>query len=71
MKCHISATIDAQLLGQLKKMSREEKRSFSNLIELAVERMLKEKPVSTELFTTTARFADKFNRAETYERDHR
>ncbi len=69
MKSHISATIDAALLEDLNRFGREERRTRSQIIELALERFLKERGgQQDEIVTSTGRFAGRFSREETYAR---
>ncbi len=69
MKSHISATIDSDLLGDLDRFVQEERRSRSQIIELALERYLKEKTKrEDEIVTSSGCFAGEFSREETYAR---
>jgi metal-responsive CopG/Arc/MetJ family transcriptional regulator len=66
MKSHISTTIDSRLLERLDRYSREERRSRSQTIEMAIERFLGKEKGNTEIPTTNAAFQGAFDRAETY-----
>jgi metal-responsive CopG/Arc/MetJ family transcriptional regulator len=69
MKSHISATIDERLLETLNRFGREERRTRSQIIELALERFLKERcGQDEEVVTSAGRFAGQFSREETYAR---
>jgi|GEM_PF-1416035 len=69
MKSHISATIDSNLLADLDRVGKEERRSRSQMIELALEEFLRKRGASEdEIVTSEGRFAGRFSRQETYER---
>ena len=69
MKSHISATIDSGLLEDLNRFGQEERRTRSQIIELALERYLKERTkTDDEIVTSAGRFVGQFSREETYER---
>ena len=69
MKSHISATIDSGLLEDLNRFGQQERRTRSQIIELALERYLKEKTKrDDEIVTSSGRFVGQFSREETYER---
>lgn len=69
MKSHISATIDRELLGALDRYRREERRSRSQVIEMAIERLLADTSESSDrIVVSEGRFDGKFDREETYER---
>ena len=69
MKSHISATIDERLLEHVNRFGREERRTRSQIIELALERFLKERGgQEEEIVTSSGCFAGRFNREETYAR---
>ena len=69
MKSHISATIDSGLLEDLNRFGLEERRTRSQIIELALERYLQEwSKRDDEIVTSSGRFAGKFSREETYAR---
>jgi len=69
MKSHISATIDDRLLEDLNRLGREERRSRSQLIEMALEEFLRNRSDSEdEIVTSSGRFHGRFNREETYAR---
>lgn len=69
MKSHISATIDEKLLDELNRFGREERRSRSQIIEMALEGFLRGRSDSQdEIVTSDGCFAGDFSREETYER---
>ncbi len=69
MKSHISATIDEKILESLNRFGAEERRSRSQVIEMALEEFLhKRGAVGDEIVTSQGRFVGNFNREETYER---
>jgi metal-responsive CopG/Arc/MetJ family transcriptional regulator len=69
MKSHISATIDCELVERIDRYRRSVRRSRSQVIEIAVERLLREEAnEEAGLVVSEGRFAGKFNRGETYER---
>jgi len=69
MKSHISATIDTNLLADLDRVGKEERRSRSQMIELALEEFLRKRGASEdEIVTSEGRFAGRFSRQETCER---
>ena len=69
MKSHISATIDSELLEELNRFGTEERLTPSQIIEMALERFLRERGVrDDEIVTSPGRFEGRFNREETYER---
>ena len=71
MKSHISATIDSNILQKLKKVACEEKRSLSNLLEIALEKHLSANKDTTTVVVSDAKFAGSFSRQEIYERNRR
>jgi metal-responsive CopG/Arc/MetJ family transcriptional regulator len=69
MKSHISATIDSGLLEDLNRFGKEERRTRSQIIELALERYLRERTkTDDEIVTSPGCFAGEFSREETYAR---
>lgn len=69
MKSHISATIDAALVEQLKRYGREERRSRSQVIEMALDEFLRKRAaLGGDIVTSQGRFVGSFSREETYER---
>jgi metal-responsive CopG/Arc/MetJ family transcriptional regulator len=69
MKSHISATIDEKILEGLNRFGTEERRSRSQIIEMALEEFLQKRcAASDEIVTSQGRFAGNFSREDTYER---
>ncbi len=69
MKSHISATIDRQILEDLNRYGREERRTRSQIIEMALEQFLRERGgPDDEIVTSAGKFAGRFSREETYAR---
>jgi metal-responsive CopG/Arc/MetJ family transcriptional regulator len=69
MKSHISATLESDLLEHVDRFAREEKRSRSQIIEIALEQFLRERtPSESEIVTSSGRFEGPFSREETYAR---
>ena len=69
MKSHISATIDVQILEDLKRFGQEERRSRSQVIEMALEEFLgKRSRADDEIVTSPGHFSGGFSREETYAR---
>ena len=69
MKCHISATIDDQLADAVNRFGQEERRSRSQIIEMALEEFLRKRSsAKTEIVTSRGRFAGRLSREETYDR---
>ncbi|MEO8614785.1 MAG: ribbon-helix-helix protein, CopG family [Luteolibacter sp.] len=69
MKSHISATIDEQLVEDLNRYGREERRSRSQIIEMALEEFLRSRVgVKDEIVTSQGHYEGSFSREETYDR---
>ena len=69
MKSHISATIDKDLVEDLNRFGKEERRSRSQVIEMALEEFLRTRMVAKdEIVVSQGVFKGTFNREETYER---
>ena len=69
MKSHISATIDKQLVESLNRFGREERRSRSQIIEMALEEFLRDRVgAKDEIVTSQSHFKGGFSREETYDR---
>ena len=69
MKSHISATIDNDLLDELNRYGQEERRSRSQIIEIALQQFLSKRGgVEDEILTSNGRFVGQFSREETYDR---
>ena len=69
MKSHISATIDEKILEDLNRFGAEERRSRSQIIEMALEEFLHKRGAAVdEIVTSKGRFLGNFSREDTYER---
>lgn len=69
MKSHISATIDDRVLNDLNRFGQQERRSRSQVIEMALEEfLLKRGSAEDEIVTSEGRFEGHFSREETYAR---
>ena len=69
MKSHISATIDDKLVEDLNRFGQEERRSRSQIIEMALEEFLRKRSgAKDEIVTSAGRFEGRFSREETYAR---
>jgi metal-responsive CopG/Arc/MetJ family transcriptional regulator len=69
VKSHISAAIDSELLEQLNRYGKEERRSRSQVIELALDEFLRKRSdVDGGIVTSQSGFEGSFSREETYER---
>lgn len=69
MKSHISATLDEKLLEDLNRFGHQERRSRSQVIEMALEEFLRKRSaVGEQIVTSEGRFDGNFSREETYER---
>lgn len=69
MKSHISATIDKDLLEEVNRFGRQERRSRSQVIEMALEHFLNARGVTDDtIITSESRFEGIFSREETYDR---
>jgi len=69
MKFHISATIDDQILNDLNRFGQQERRSRSQIIEMALEEFLRKRGgPEDDIVTSEGRFEGQFCREETYAR---
>lgn len=69
MKSHISTTIDRDLLERIDRYRGSVRRSRSQVIEMAIERLLREEAGEDEgIVVSDGQFEGKFDRSETYER---
>ena len=66
MKEHISVTIDQALVRLLKKTAIQERRSVSQLVEIAIDQFLEHNGAAEDLVTTSGSFKGAFSREETY-----
>ena len=68
MQEHISVTIEKATAARLRRYARREKRTVSNVVEIAIERLLEQHaPVAEQLVTSRGSFQGSFSRDETYE----
>jgi metal-responsive CopG/Arc/MetJ family transcriptional regulator len=69
VKAHISATIDEQLVEDLNRYGLEERRSRSQVIEMALKKFLRRRlDLKDEIVTSEGQFQGRFIREETYDR---
>lgn len=69
MKSHISASIDSEVLARVDRYRTAVRRSRSQVIELALERMMDaEAPETDEIVGSSSYFKGRFSREETYAR---
>lgn len=69
MKSHISATLDEKLLEDLNRFGQQERRSRSQIIEMALEEFLRKRGSEDEqIVTSEGRFQGNFSREDTYAR---
>ncbi len=67
MKSRIRTTIDDQILNDLNRFGQQERRSRSQIIEIALEEFLwKRGGAEDEIVTSEGRFEGHFSREETY-----
>lgn len=68
MREHMSITVPQDTALRLRRYARRERRPVSQVVEMAIERLLEQKVPETErIVTTPGRFAGKFSREEAYE----
>ena len=69
MKSHISATLDEKLLEDLNRFGQQERRSRSQIIEMALEEFLRKRSSeAAEIVTSEGCFEGNFCREGTYAR---
>lgn len=69
MKSHISATLDEKLLEDLNRFGQQERRSRSQIIEMALEEFLRKRTAADErIVTSDGCFQGEFTREDTYAR---
>lgn len=69
MKSHISATIDDKLVQELNRYGQRERRSRSQVIEMALEDFLRARSDTEDgIVVSEGRFEGRFSREETYAR---
>jgi hypothetical protein len=68
MREHMSITVQRSTAERLRRYARRERRAVSQVVELAIERLLEQRvPVTEKIVTTPGKFLGKFSREETYE----
>ena len=68
MKSHISATMDEHLVEDLNRYGQEERRSRSQVIEMALKEFLRGRmDMKDEIVTSEGQFQGRFSREETYD----
>ncbi len=66
MKSHISVTLDEKLLENLNRFGQQERRSRSQIIEMALEEFLRKRCATDDEFVTSeGRYEGRFSRKET------
>lgn len=69
MKSHISATLDEKLLEDLNRFGQQERRSRSQIIEMALEEFLRKRGSEDgKIVTSEGCFQGNFSREDTYAR---
>ncbi len=69
MKSHISATLDEKLLEDLNRFGQQERRSRSQIIEMALEEFLRKRcGENDQIVISEGHFAGQFSREDTYAR---
>ncbi|MEZ5274881.1 MAG: ribbon-helix-helix protein, CopG family [Opitutaceae bacterium] len=69
MKSHISATLDRKLLEDLNRFGKQERRSRSQIIEMALDEFLRKRSAADDAIVTSGgRFEGDFSREDTYAR---
>jgi predicted transcriptional regulator len=67
MREHISITLEKDTVQRLRRYARRERRPVSQVVEIAIERLLEQHLPSTEaIVTTRGSFEGRFSREETY-----
>ena len=67
MREHISITIEQDTVRRLKRYARRERRSVSQVVEIAIERLLEQRaPASESIVTSHGSFEGRFSREDTY-----
>ena len=69
MKSHISATLDSKLLEDLNRFGKQERRSRSQIIEMALDEFLRKRSAADDAIVTSGgRIEGDFSREDTYAR---
>jgi predicted transcriptional regulator len=68
MREHMSITLDTETAKSLKRYARRERRPVSQVVELAIEKLLEQHmPAAEKIVTTKGSFRGAFSREETHE----
>ncbi len=68
MREHMSITMKTETAQQLRRYALRERRPVSQVVEIAIERLLEQHmPAAKEIVTTQGSFKGTFSREETYE----
>ena len=68
MREHMSITIEKDTAQRLRRYARRERRPVSQVVEIAIERLLQQQmPAAENIVTTRGSFKGKFSREDTYE----
>jgi hypothetical protein len=68
MRQHISITVETDTAKRLKRYALRERRPVSQVVEIAIERLLQQQmPAAEEIVTTRGSFRGSFSREDTYE----
>ena len=67
MREHISITIEGGIAQRLRRYARRERRPVSQVVEMAIEKLLEQHlPAAESIVTTRASFEGRFSREQTY-----
>lgn len=67
MREHISITIEGSIAQRLRRYARRERRPVSQVVQMAIEKLLEQHlPAAEAIVTTRASFEGKFSREQTY-----
>jgi predicted transcriptional regulator len=68
MRQHLSITVESETALRLKRYALRERRPVSQVVEIAIERLLQQQiPAAEKIVTTRGRFNGAFSREDTYE----
>jgi hypothetical protein len=68
MREHMSITVEKDTAQRLRRYARRERRPVSQVVEMAIERLLQQQvPAVENIVTTRGRFKGTFSREDTYE----
>jgi predicted transcriptional regulator len=67
MREHVSITLAKETLQRLRRYAHRERRPVSQVVEMAIERLLEQHlPAGESIVTSSSSFEGKFSREETY-----